>query len=116
MRKLFILLLLGLLAFYVWPTRYRSYDAGTGPYAERTDYPTRVDRFSNEVWYERRSGEWIPLEPEASFEPHRPNPVTEPYTRVDQQEVHRQRNQAQATQDMVDRTVDKAQSEQKPSQ
>ena len=114
MKKIFVVILLGLVAYFVWPTQYRSYDAGKGPYAQRTDYPTRVDRFSNEVWYERRSGEWIRLEPESSFEPHQSNPVTDPYTRVDQQEVHRQRKQAESTQEMIDRTVDKARNRQTP--
>jgi len=115
-KKLLLLIVVGLLAYFVWPTRYRTYDPGEGPYAEQTDYSTRVDRFSGDVTYQRRTGEWLPLEPEQSFHPPQPNPVTDPYTRVDQHEVHRQRKQAESTQKMIDQTVDQAQTQQTPAQ
>ena len=63
MKKLFFLILLGLFAFFVWPTRYAHYAPGEGPYAAgiAPDTPTRVDRFTGEVTGRDLSGDWVAL-------------------------------------------------------
>lgn len=60
MKKLLFLLLLGLFAYFVWPTRYAQYAPGEGPYAEQVgaDAPTRVDRLTGDITVQDPSGTW----------------------------------------------------------
>lgn len=57
MRNFFlILIVVGLLAYFVWPTPYETYAAGEGPYTRQVpDTPTRVNRFTGDI--ERQVGE-----------------------------------------------------------
>ena len=115
MKKLIPLaIVLALATYYVWPTPFQHFDAGEGPYADRTDFETRVNRLSGEVFFLSRGGDWRPLPKESAPHPHQANPVTEPYTRVDVGEAQRQRKQAAATQKMVDQATSQARSRQTP--
>ena len=60
MKKFFLfLVLVGLVGYFVWPTQYRQYEAGQGPYHEQVGSKTyRVDRISGEVYVADASGEW----------------------------------------------------------
>jgi hypothetical protein len=61
MKKLFVFLVLVLLAYFVWPTRYEQYGPDEGPYAAQAGpgHPTRVDRLTGEIEFQDASGEWI---------------------------------------------------------
>jgi len=61
MKKLLVLILLGLAAYFVWPTRYAQYAPGEGPHAAEVDTPTRVDRFTGEIEAQTASGAWQPI-------------------------------------------------------
>jgi hypothetical protein len=63
MRKLLIFFVIAAgVAVFIWPTRWKVYDAGTGPYAEAAGpAPTRVDRLSGTIYAQTTSGEWKPL-------------------------------------------------------
>ena len=58
MKKLLFLILLGLVAYFVWPTRYALYASGEGPYATEINAPTRIDRLTGNAWVMTRSGTW----------------------------------------------------------
>jgi hypothetical protein len=46
-------------AYFVWPTRYKHYAAGEGPYAPQVgEVASRVDRFTGDV-YVKRGDEWL---------------------------------------------------------
>ncbi len=95
-----LLVLAALFAYFIWPTRYEEFAAGEGPYTERTDLPTRVDRFNGEVWVKKASGDWSKLP-----DPPRPpkiNPVTRPYKSVDPSVVQQQKQQIEMTQQAAD--------------
>ena len=62
MKKLLFLILLGLVAYFVWPTRYALYAPGEGPFAAEVDAPTRIDRLSGNAWVMTRTGTWQPIE------------------------------------------------------
>ena len=62
MKKLLFLILIGLVAYFVWPTRYALYAPGEGPFAAEVDAPTRIDRLSGNAWVMTQSGAWQPLE------------------------------------------------------
>jgi len=62
--KKFLLFILTavLVAVFVWPTRYKNYEVGEGPYAAQAGaLPTRVDRTTGAVYVQATSGEWEPL-------------------------------------------------------
>jgi hypothetical protein len=63
MRKILIILLVLVgAAVFIWPTRYKNYDAGEGPYAAQAgSFPTRVDRTTGAVYVRATSGDWKPL-------------------------------------------------------
>ena len=63
MRKLLLLLvLLVSAAIFIWPTRYREFAVGEGPYAEQAGpLRSRVDRLSGAVQAFSTSGEWKAL-------------------------------------------------------
>lgn len=62
MKKAIVLILAILFAFFVWPTRYVHYEAGTGPHAEQVGTAeTRVDRLSGDVYVRNSEGAWQPL-------------------------------------------------------
>lgn len=62
MKKLAFLAIILALAIWVWPTRYKYYDAGTGPHSEQVGHQqTRVDRISGDVWAMQTTGEWVPV-------------------------------------------------------
>jgi len=59
---LLFILVLGLFAVFVWPTQYKNFEAGEGPYAAQAgSFPTRVDRTTGAVYVQATSGEWTPL-------------------------------------------------------
>lgn len=92
MRKLFLLIvILALVAVFIWPTRYKEYPAGEGPYAEQAGpLKTRMDRTTGAVYVFSTSGEWKALKgarPEL-LRPDITGPVVE--TRVDTAPVQQQ--------------------------
>ena len=62
MKKLLFLILIGLAAYFVWPTRYALYAPGEGPFAAEVDAPTRIDRLSGNAWVMTQAGAWQPIE------------------------------------------------------
>lgn len=63
MRKFFLLIvILALVAVFIWPTRYKEYPAGKGPYAQQAGpLKTRMDRTTGAVYVFSASGEWKAL-------------------------------------------------------
>lgn len=108
MKKLFFLILLGLFAFFVWPTRYTHYAPGEGAYAAQVapDAPTRVDRFTGEVTGQDPSGAWLPLGNVNIAPPFEkpavdPNAMQRPSARHNQQVRDQQRRSVEQTQEAV---------------
>ena len=108
MKKLFFVILLGLFASFVWPTRYAQYAPGEGPYAAEVapDTPTRVDRFTGEVTGQDASGDWVPLgnvniAPAFEQPAADPNAMQRPSARHNQQVVDQQRRSVGQTQEAV---------------
>ena len=60
MKKLFFLILLGLFAYFVWPTRYQHYAPGESPHTTEavSEAPTRVDRLTGDIAVQETSGAW----------------------------------------------------------
>ena len=61
MKKLLLVILIGFVAYFIWPTRYALYASGEGPYAAEVEAPTRMDRLTGAVSVLTRSGAWKPL-------------------------------------------------------
>ncbi len=61
MKKLLIVIVIGFVAYFIWPTRYAVYAPGEGPFGAQVDGPTRVDRLTGEGAMLTRSGAWKPL-------------------------------------------------------
>ncbi len=62
MKKLLFVILLGFVAYFVWPTRYALYIPGEGPYGAQVDAPTRVDRLTGDGAMLTPSGAWQPID------------------------------------------------------
>ncbi len=111
-----LLLLLGLAAYFVWPTRYQEYAAGTGPYAQQIGHRTsRVDRLTGTVFVIGTKGEWVATVVESA--PLRPDVIPPPPPRginstVIQQQTDIQKQMQEKTKEMVDEAVKKAKGEQ----
>ncbi len=60
MRNFFLLLIVaGLLAYFVWPTPYETYAAGEGPYAQQVpNAATRVNRFTGDIEQQMSENNW----------------------------------------------------------
>ena len=58
-KMLLLIILLAAIAVFVWPTRFKHYDAGEGPYAEWAgSMKTRTDRITGAVFVISATGEW----------------------------------------------------------
>ena len=115
MKKLFFLILLGLFAYFVWPTRYTHYAPGEGSYAAQVapDAPTRVDRFTGEVTGQGPSGAWLPLgnvniAPAFEQPAVDPNATRRPSAQHNQQVVDQQRRSVGQTQEAVDAATEQS--------
>lgn len=62
MRLLLALVVLVLVAVFVWPTRYQTFAPGDGPHAAEVPAgtATRVDRFSGALQAQQPDGAWVP--------------------------------------------------------
>ena len=107
MKKLLVLILLGLVAYFVWPTRYALYAPGEGPHAAEVDAPTRIDRLTGDTWVMTPTGAWQPIEKArntGAFE----RPAVDPNANRRPSEVHNQQvrdqqlHSVQSTQAAVD--------------
>lgn len=60
MRKfLLFLIVLGAIGYFVWPTPYKEYGVGEGPFAEQLgNVVSRVDRISGEVYVKEGVDNW----------------------------------------------------------
>ncbi len=103
---LFFLVLVGAFGYFVWPTQYREYKAGDGPYAEQlglTKY--RVDRISGKVYVADATGNWTQqsvrrpelLRPDITG----PAPSTQPDTRPAQRTMQEAEKMQSTTDDMT---------------
>ena len=109
MKKLFFLILVGLFAYFVWPTRYQHYAPGEGPYAtqETPDAPPRVDRLTGDVTRQDASGAWRSIgnaRRATAFEQPAvdPNATRRPSAQHHQDVADQQRRSVQQTQEAVD--------------
>ncbi len=110
MRKfLLFLVLLAAFGYFVWPTQYREYAAGDGPFAEQVGSVVyRVDRISGEVFVADGSGTWTQrsvqrpelLRPDITG----PTPNTQPDTRPAQRTM-READRMQSTTDQMTKTA-----------
>jgi hypothetical protein len=55
------IVLLALLAYFVWPTRYKHYPPGEGPYVLQMQWEgeTREDRLTGDLERLETTGEWV---------------------------------------------------------
>lgn len=116
MRLLFSMFLVvaGLAAWFIWPTRYQEYRSGTGPYAEQLgNRASRVDRITGDVYVLDGGGAWVR---HAVQRPELLRPdVTGPQvnTRADtspaQEQIRIQKEMQVQTKKMLDEVVEKAQ-------
>ena len=116
MKKFFLfLLLLGLGAWFVWPTRYQEYAGGQGPYAAQAGpAKTRVDRITGEVFVIGATGEWqsMPVRRPELLRPDitGPNVNTQPDTRGAQRQMQETRDMQTKTDEMMRSTEQAARS------
>lgn len=109
MKKLLLLLLIGLFAYFVWPTRYEQYAPGESPYTERVDNdaPVRVDRLTGDITAQEPSGAWRTVgntRKALAFERPvvDPNATRRPSARHHQEVADQQRRSIQQTQQAVE--------------
>lgn len=107
MKKLLIVIVIGFVAYFIWPTRYAVYAPGEGPYGAQVDAPTRVDRLTGEGAMLTQTGAWKPLgntRKATAFEQPAVDPnATRRPSNVHNQQVRAQQQQSvQSTQQAVD--------------
>jgi len=111
MRKfLLFLVLLGLFGYFVWPTQYKEYAAGEGPYADQIGKTaSRVDRISGEVFIKTGSDEWreVPVRRPDLLRPDITGPTPSP--KVDHGVVQQQQNTINSMQETTDAATQSAQ-------
>jgi hypothetical protein len=107
MKKFFLfLVLVGLFGYFVWPTQYREFAAGNGPYADQLgSVAYRVDRISGKVYVADATGKWTHravnrpelLRPDITG----PTPNTQPDTQPAQRTMQEQQKMQSTTEDMT---------------
>jgi hypothetical protein len=109
MKKLLLLLLVGLFATFVWPTRYEQYAPGESPYAEQVgdDAPVRVNRLTGDITVQDASGAWRTVgntRKALAFERPvvDPNATRRPSARHHQDVADQQRRSVEQTQQAVE--------------
>ena len=108
-KYILFLVVVGLVAVYVWPTRYQQYGPGEIPYDVRVTpkQATRVDRLTGDIEALQASGEWRKVgnsrkalafqTPDAN-----PNAIHRPAQRNAGSAVDQQERSIQRTQKAVD--------------
>ncbi len=109
MRKLLVFMVLaGLFGYFVWPTQYKKYEAGEGPYVNQIGKVVyRVDRISGEVFV-KQGTTWkkaVVRRPEL-LRPDITGPTSSP--RVDQGAVQQQKRTVDQMQSTADAAADAA--------
>ena len=103
---LLFLVVVGAIGYFVWPTQYREYAAGDGPYAEQLGpMKYRVDRISGKVFVADATGKWTQqsvrrpelLRPDITG----PTPSTQPDTQPAQRTMREAEKMQSTTDDMT---------------
>lgn len=107
MKKLLVVILIGFVAYFIWPTRYAIYAPGEGPFGAQVDAPTRVDRLTGDGAMLTRTGAWQPLgnaRKATAFEQPAidPNANRRPSARRNQEVRDQQQQSVEGTQRAVD--------------
>ena len=110
MKKFFLfLIVVGVVAVYVWPTRYQHYPAGENPHNVQVlaTEATRVDRITGDIEAETAPGEWMKVgnsrkalafqNPSAN-----PNAVHKPERVYDNSTANQQQNAYEKTQKQME--------------
>ena len=110
---LLFIVVAGLVAYFIWPTQYKEYKGGEGPFADQAGpAATRVHRITGEVWVIGASGEWTPLavrRPEL-LRPDitGPQPNTQADTRPAQRQMQDTKTMQATTDEMTRAATEKA--------
>ena len=114
MKKLIALLLFALFTIFVWPTRYKHYEAGESPYAAQigSDASVRVDRITGEIETQNASGQWLSVgnaRKAVAFERPAvdPNATRRPSLEDNERVVNQQRRSIESTQEAVNKQIQK---------
>ncbi len=106
MKKLLVVIILGFIAYFVWPARYAVYPAGQGPYATDVETPTRVDRLTGDVAMLTPHGGWQSIgntrKATAFEQPVDPNANQRPSMHHNEEVRDQHQRSLQGTQEAVD--------------
>ena len=107
MKKLLLIIVIGFVAYFIWPARYAVYGPGEGPYANQVEAPTRIDRITGDVAKLTPSGGWETIgntRTATAFEQPAvdPNATRRPSARHNEEVADQHRRSLEGTQKAVD--------------